>query len=99
VLTTAPRADRVALRVPISYRPAGAEGWFHSRILNISDSGVLFGPTDLDPGTPVEVMFSSPVQIGSIASGKLVCVGEVVRTTETRAAAARFHECRFFLQA
>jgi hypothetical protein len=48
---------------------------------------------------PVELIFSTPIQVGSIASGKLVCVGEVVRTTEMGVAGARFEECRFVLEA
>ena len=103
MLTVVPRAERVALHLPIAYRVAtrhaAAEEWFQSRILNISESGVLFGPTSLEPGVSVEVMFSAPIQIGLMGSGKLVCVGEVVRTTETGAAGARFEECRFLLEA
>jgi len=34
-----------------------------------------------------------------MASGKLVCAAEVVRTTEDGSAAARFAECRFLLGA
>lgn len=96
--TNMPRATRLPLQIPIAYRTAEHEEWFQSRMLNISESGVLFEPTSLQPGTTVEVMFSSPVQIGSIASGQLVCVGEVVRTSETGAAAARFDACRFLLE-
>ena len=94
-----PRATRVALPLPIAYRTPRDEQWFRSRILNISESGVLFGPTGLTPGASVEVMFVAPGQIGSMGSGELVCVGEVVRTTETGAAAATFAECRFVLDA
>ena len=95
---TTPRAERLNLRVPITYRVSGDEHWFRGRIVNISESGVLFEPTELQPGMPVELIFSMPVQVGSIASGKLVCVGEVVRTTETGVAGARFEECRFVLE-
>jgi hypothetical protein len=104
MLTVFPRAERLALRVPIAYRVANRatrsdDEWFQSRILNISESGVLFGPTALEPGVSVEVMFSAPIQIGAMGAGKLVCVGAVVRTTETGAAGARFEECRFLLEA
>jgi hypothetical protein len=94
-----PRADRVPLRVPISYRVAGDEEWFQSRIVNVSESGVLFGPTELQAGMPVELIFSSPIQVGSMASGRLICVGEVVRTTLMGVTGARFEECRFLLGA
>src|SRR5687768_18609144 len=93
------RAERLSLHVPITYRVAGDERWFQGNIVNISESGVLFEPTELQPGMPVELIFSTPVQIGSIASGKLVCLGEVVRTTEMGVAGARFEECRFMLEA
>lgn len=99
MLPILPRAARIALALPIAYRTLRDEGWFQSRILNISESGVLFGPTGLAPGASIEVMFVAPIPIGAIASGKLVCVGEVVRTTETGAAAASFVECRFVLDA
>jgi hypothetical protein len=93
------RSERLVLPIPITYRIAGDDHWIHSRVMNISDSGVLFGPTVLGAGTPLEVIFAAPVNIGSMASGKLVCAGEVVRTTEWGAAAARFDECRFLLDA
>lgn len=72
--------------------------WIYSRIVNISESGVLFCPTALAPGSPVEVLFSVPMDIGTLASGKQIRVAEVVRTTETGAAAARFERCRFVLE-
>ena len=46
----------------------------------------------------VEVIISSPIQVGSFATGKQVCVGEVVRVTGTGAVAARLEECRFLLE-
>jgi hypothetical protein len=91
------RAERVRLQIPINYRAQGDEDWFQSRVVNISESGVLFGPTELQPGMVLEVIFASPIQVGLMAPGKLVCSGEVVRTTEIGATAARFEECRFLL--
>jgi hypothetical protein len=99
MVTLTPRSDRVALAIPLAYRIPGDDHWINSRVLNISETGVLFGPTALDPGTPIEVMFSSPRDIGTLGSGKQVCVAEVVRTTDTGDAAARFDECRFLLDA
>lgn len=94
-----PRAERVRLQIPITYRAQGDEDWFQSRVVNLSESGVLFGPTELRPGTVLEVIFASPIQVGVMAPGKLVCVCEVVRTTEVGGAAVRFDECRFPLDA
>ena len=97
VYTSRPRADRVAIAIPIKYRRAGEDHWLTSRIVNISETGVLFNSTDLAIGTPIEVIVSPPVAIGSMAPGKQVCVGEVVRITEA-GAAARFDDCRFLLE-
>jgi hypothetical protein len=93
-----PRAQRVALGIPIMYQRPGDGQWFQARVINLSESGVLFGPSELQPGTAVEVILSPPMQIGSLASGKQVCAAEVVRTTERRAVAVRFEECRFLLE-
>ncbi|MBW8869081.1 MAG: hypothetical protein JF610_17415 [Acidobacteria bacterium] len=65
--------------------------------MNLSESGILFGPTELQKGTAVEVMVSPPVQIGSLAQGKQVCAGEVVRSTHVGAVAVRVRACRFML--
>jgi hypothetical protein len=97
MVTMVPRAERVDLPVSIMYRRAGEDYWFHSRILNVSESGVLFGPTELAPGTSVEVILSFPLQVGALAPGKQVCVARVVRTTGVGTVAARFAECRFLL--
>ena len=94
-----PRAERVALPIPIMYHEPGDEQWFHAKVVNLSESGVLFGPSELPPGTPVEVIISPPTQIGGLAPGRQVCFAEVVRTTEMPAVAVRFEECRFLLDA
>ena len=94
-----PRAQRVRVQIPITYRAQGDDSWYQSRVVNLSESGVLFEPTDLQPGTVLEVVFASPVQVGLMAPGKQVCVGQVIRTTEMGAAAARFEECRYLLEA
>lgn len=93
-----PRADRFRLPISITYRAQGDEDWLLSRVVNISESGVLFGPAGLGPGTPVEVIISSPVPVGSRAAGPLVYAGNVVRATETGAVAARFDACRVLLE-
>ncbi len=86
------------MHIPVTYRVAGHEDWLQSRAENISESGVLFGPTTLTPGTPFEVILVSPMQIGSLGPGKLMCVGEVVRATEAGLVGARFEECRFLME-
>jgi hypothetical protein len=92
-----PRARRVALPITIMYRRAGEEGWHPSRVVNLSESGVLFGPTELTPGTSVEVILSPPMQVGNLPTGKQLCSAEIVRATEV-GVAARFEECRFLLE-
>lgn len=98
MLNVIPRAWRVALTVPIRYRTAGEERWLESRMLNVSESGMLFGPTRLEPGARLEVIFSAPVDIAPFGAGKVFCVGETVRITQSGAAAVRFEECRFLLE-
>lgn len=94
-----PRASRVSLRVPIRYRAGNNDQWFESDVVNVSESGVLFGPTDLLEGMRVEMILSIPQAIGRLPPGQLFCVGEVVRLTETGDAGAQFHDTRFLLEA
>jgi hypothetical protein len=98
MLTYLHRATRVPLPIPIMYRRAGEGTWFQSTIVNLSESGVLFGPAELQPGTHVEITLSPPIQVGSMAVGDQVCAAEVVRATDGGAAAARFEECRSLLE-
>ena len=92
------RAPRVQLPIPIMYRRANDDHWFQANVVNMSESGVLFGPSDLQPGTSVEVILAPPIPVGSFANGKQVCVGEVVRATGIGTVAARFEDCRFLLE-
>lgn len=64
--------------------------------MNLSDSGVLFGSTELQPGTLVELALSPPIRVGWLASGQPVCAAEVVRV-DGPVVAVRFEECRFSL--
>jgi len=91
------RAPRVRLPIPILYRRAHDPDWVPATVVNLSESGVLFGPTELEPGAAVEVILSPPVQVGALASGKQVCIGEVVRLHEAGEAAVRLGDCRFLL--
>ena len=85
-----PRAERLTFPVPIMYRRRGDVDWFPSRVLNLSDSGVLFGPTELKLGTTVEIILTTPTQIAWFSPGKQVCPAEIVRATEDGAVGARF---------
>jgi hypothetical protein len=92
------RADRVTLPMSVTYRVPGDDHWLQSRVVNMSDSGVLFGPTSLGLGASVEMIISSPVPIGSMTPGLRVCVATVVRTNEVGATGARFDQWRFLIE-
>jgi hypothetical protein len=64
-----PRATRLPLPIPIMYRPTSEDTRFQSTIVNLSESGVLFGPAELQPGAEVEVILSPLIQVGSMATG------------------------------
>ena len=93
-----PRADRVSPPLSLAYCVVGDDHWMQSRIANMSESGVLFGPTNLEPGARVELIMSSPIRIASTEPGRVVCVAHVVRTTEAGTAAVRFDTCRFIVE-
>ena len=98
LMTITPRAARVSMPIPIMFRRSGDEDWLAGKVVNLSESGVLFGPTELRPGTQVEVLLSPPVQVGTFATGRQVCAAEVVRATDVGVTAVRFDECRFLLE-
>ena len=98
MLTITPRAARVSIPMSIMFRRSGDEDWLSGKVVNLSESGVLFGPTELTPGTSIEVLLSPPIQVGSLATGKQVCAAEVVRASDIGVAAVRFDECRFLLE-
>jgi len=91
------RATRLTLTVPLLYRRPGQAEWTQARVINISESGAMFAPANLEPGASIEVVFSTPVWLGSMPPGQLVCVADVVRTTPAGVAAVRFDECRFLI--
>jgi PilZ domain-containing protein len=93
------RAERMRAAMPLRYRVDGHEHWLESRVLDISDSGVLFGPAagSPEPGTRVEMMFSSQTPIGSMPPGQMMCAAEIIRKTEQGQVGARFSQCRFVL--
>ena len=95
---TVPRADRVPLPISLTYRVAGDDHWMQSRVANMSESGLLFGPTSLEPGARVELIIASPIAVGTLTPGKVVCVAHVVRTNEVGATGARFEGCRFLVE-
>ena len=97
ITTMIPRAARIAFPISIMYRRKGQEDWFRSKAINLSDSGILFGPTEIEPGTFVDIILPPPIQFGWLIPGRQVCPAEVVRTTQSGAVAARFDGSRFLL--
>jgi hypothetical protein len=93
-----PRAQRLLLSVPVSYRAIGDEAWQSGRVRNISESGVMFAPADVRVGQDIEMVLSTPIPIQSIAPGRLFFSGKVVRKGPDESAAARFEEYRFLLE-
>ncbi len=94
--TSVPRARRVSLPISVMYRRTGDDLWFSGKIVNLSESGVLFGPAELPAGASVEVLLSPPIPVGRLAPGRQICAGKVVRTTHA-GAAVRFDESWFLL--
>ena len=92
------RAERIPTSILIRYRYQGDESWFESRALNLSESGILFGPAELRSGTHVEVLLSPPERIGNVTTGPQIYAGEVVRTTDAGEAAVHFLESWFVLE-
>ena len=95
-MTIVPRSERVSFPIRIQYRRPGDVDWCSSTVVNLSDSGVLFGPTELAPGTLVELTLSPPIRVGWLPPCTQVCAAEVVRA-DGRAVAVRLGECRFSL--
>jgi len=89
----ASRSERVSFPIPIQYRRPGSD-WSPSTVVNLSDSGVLFGSADLEPGMLVELVLSPPIRAGWLAASQPVCAAEVVRVDGTTVA-VRFEECHF----
>jgi len=93
-----PRADRVLLPISLTYRLTGDDHWLQGRVANLSESGVLFGPTELQPGAKLELIIASPIPVRTMAPGRMVCLARVVRTTEAGATGALFEACRFVVE-
>ena len=96
ITTLVPRSERVSFPIPIQYRRPGDSDWSSSTVVNLSDSGVLFSSSELQPGTLVELALSPPIRVGWLAASQPICAAEVVRA-DGNAVAVRFAECRFSL--
>ena len=75
------RSARFAVAVPGRYRLPPREGWRDVRVVNLSDSGILFRAGEpLAPGTLFEMVIETPFQIGNLAPGKFRCLARISRT-------------------
>jgi hypothetical protein len=90
------RAERVAVTMPLRYRIAGETTWGTTQVVNVSESGILFGPANVSSGTQIELLFRCHVTIGSLIPGQHVCLGRAVRVTQDKVA-VEFEVCRHLL--
>jgi hypothetical protein len=82
--------------MPVRYRVAGESAWWTTQVVNVSESGILFGPARVLSGTHIELLFRCPVTIGSLIPGQHVCLGRTVRVTQDTVA-VEFEVCRHLL--
>src|SRR5439155_6597149 len=80
-----PRARRLKLQIPLSYRTRNLGTWSEGTIENISQSGVLFqGPEALPLNGLVEMVFEMPEAISGQKKSKVLCQGRIIRSKEGR---------------
>jgi CheY-like chemotaxis protein len=75
------RARRFNLQLPLRYRPVGEKSWRPGTTENISRSGLLFQAQELlHPNALLEISLVLPPEIAGLASTEVICRGEVVRS-------------------
>jgi hypothetical protein len=87
----------MSVTMPVRYRVAGESAWWTTQVVNVSESGILFGPASISSGTQIELLFRCHVSIGSLIPGQHVCLGRAVRVTQDRVA-VEFAVCRHLLE-
>ena len=66
--------------IPLGYRVLGKDEWQRGITISISESGMLLEAAHPIPlRTQLELSFQLPERIGSLESGDVQCVGEVIR--------------------
>jgi len=81
--SSASRAQRFQLRLPLRYRRLGEAQWHVGKTENISRSGMLFEADELlEPAVQLEINLVLPKEIAGLSETEVVCRGEVVRTVE-----------------
>ena len=80
-----PRSRRIHLEAPILYRQSDTAEWFPGLLQNISESGVSFaGDEPLCAGVEVEMIFVMPREITGQANSKVLCRGDMMRTSRSK---------------
>src|ERR1022692_416294 len=80
------RARRFNLHLPLRYRPLGEKSWRPGTTENISRSGLLFQAQELlHPHAQLEISLVLPAEIAGLAATEVICRGEVVRSIEGKA--------------
>src|SRR5450755_2307211 len=83
------RARRFNLHLPLRYRPIGEKSWRPGTTENISRSGLLFQAQELlHPNALLEISLVLPPEIAGLAATEVICRGEVVRSIEGKAQGA-----------
>jgi PAS domain S-box-containing protein len=81
------RARRFNLHLPLRYRPVGEKSWRPGTTENISRSGLLFQAQELlHPNALLEISLVLPPEIAGLAATEVICRGEIVRSVEGNAA-------------
>src|SRR5713101_5692248 len=82
-LTSASRAQRFNLQLPLKYRLLGESAWRNGTTENISRSGMLFRAEEtIQPNAQLEINLVLPAEIAGLSTAEVICHGEVVRTVE-----------------
>jgi len=82
-LSSASRAQRFNLQLPLEYRMLGESVWHNGTTENISRSGMLFRVEEtIQPNAQLEINLVLPAEIAGLFPAEVICHGEVVRTVE-----------------
>jgi two-component system cell cycle sensor histidine kinase/response regulator CckA len=83
-VSSAFRAQRFNLHLPLKYRLLGEPDWREGTTENISRSGMLFRADEtIAPSAQLEINLVLPPEIAGLSQAEVVCRGEVVRTVKS----------------
>ena len=84
-LSSASRAQRFNLQLPLKYRQLGESVWRNGTTENISRSGMLIRVEEtIQPNAQLEINLVLPAEIAGLSTAEVICHGEVVRTVELK---------------